>query len=1158
MELPPCVGEPEDIYFEFPLGYDPEPDTWYQLCVSGQVFDCPDCCEQIFENNEMCIQFFVTDIHDMACIGNEIIDPQDWWQVGDTICVKANIKNMGTFAENNVPVELKVGKQILDRALDAPFETDQMGDFNYYYFTGSSPEVYFRWTQGDATIDGIGDGRSVLPGEESVICAEEGYFLPYLPNGAGCGMADPNSYDLSDAVSADLNFYAKYSMPENQDCDGDGYLDTFWAALVHPTSGPDSAYWWYATEINTGDRAHQGWENNWQYMQYDLKAEAESHAYDGTIPEIEWLIAAFMCTEDGNTIPVDNPIGWSGLMIDNLQFDIVSCGSMEVVATQYTGSLAPGANESITLCWNDAEFSNWCFQKDVQLPGDIDPDNDICWDHDIKVRDSYGLTSWTSYDLTGGDDDCLWQICCTRACDGTCCAWAGVIEETSGHYIPDMDDNMVSPFIPISVVDYPLGVSLQITTWYDFAPGDYGEVYMRNSSSGQWIKLQDTVDFSYKITGNSSGVFKVMEFYITPAMFTDQIQIRFRMKSNSDDMVAEGWYICNVDIIEVTAIGPPPAALAEQWYAFDVYPGDDSLWFDPAIPALNYIAPNAANHFVAGACWVANEGWYGTIYGGTGFGGLWHINEVTGAMTQIASYGSTTFNGLAYDDSTDTMYGATSTALYTINRVTGATAIVGSFGSPTMIGIASDGMGTLYGTTVAFSGNADLYSINPVTGAATSLGSTGLGLLYAQDIAYHKMTNKLFVTAYLQSGPSGLYELGLTGGNTKLWDFPGGEEIAGFAIPYQSGNVPLAYGILIYNEDFDRENIAPWTCIALSAGDWWDTQTQCISGYPLAEALNNAMVTKLDFTDPTLYHAELYFTTEWDIEADTNIYIEISPDWDGIEPMQDATWISYWMESGASIQGLISSAALVDDDRFVLNEFLGETVYLRFRLTTPGDGTGDGGFWCIHDKSIIFKQGEEEPEPEDTEPPVTNAYFDCDTGKVTLVAVDYPEGKNCGVKATYYKITGDFEMYTGPVTMPEGTNTIRFYSEDLCDNTESEKSKTYTVDTTPPTVELIVPEDGALYLFGSKIMNRILSDTTLCIGKVPVEATASDGTGSGINKVLFSFDGATAWAENSPFTAEFKDMHFGDLVITATALDNVGLESAPDEMTVKVYSIGLF
>src|SRR4030042_3270910 len=157
-------------------------------------------------------------------------------------------------------------------------------------------------------------------------------------------MADPNTYDVSDVLSAHLKFYAKWSIPPNQDCDGDGYIDSFWGVLVHPTSGPDSDYWWFA-----GGTAYMNFQNDWQFMDYDIKDEAESHAYeeDGEtiIPEIEWLIGAFMCTEEGNTVPVGNPIPWSGLMIDNINFEIASCGPMTVVDTQYTGSLAPGQTQ---------------------------------------------------------------------------------------------------------------------------------------------------------------------------------------------------------------------------------------------------------------------------------------------------------------------------------------------------------------------------------------------------------------------------------------------------------------------------------------------------------------------------------------------------------------------------------------------------------------------------------------------------------------------------------------------------------------------------------------------------------------------------------------------------------------------------------------------
>jgi len=312
-------------------------------------------------------------------------------------------------------------------------------------------------------------------------------------------------------------------------------------------------------------------------------------------------------------------------------------------------------------------------------------------------------------------------------------------------------------------------------------------------------------------------------------------------------------------------------------------------------------------------------------------------------------------------------------------------------------------------------------------------------------------------------------------------------------------------------------------------------------------------------TNPDLSYAEFHFTTEWDIEDGVGLFIEISPDWDGTGAMEDATWVPFWEEYGPSTQSLISSTDLIGDDRFVINEYLGEKIYLRFRFTTPGNGwTKDpDGFWCIHDKQIIYK--EEKIVWVDTEPPVTNAFYDCIDYTVTLNAVDYPLIKNSGVKATYYTINGgEKKTYVGPIPLGEGTTKVCFWSEDNAGNVETQHCETYTVDNTPPTVEIIVPEEGALYLFGSKIMNRILSDTTLCIGKVPIEATASDGAGMGIDKVLFTFNGGTAWDGESPYTAVFKGMKFGDLVITATALDKAGLYSAPDEMTVKVYSLGLF
>ena len=193
----------------------------------------------------------------------------------------------------------------------------------------------------------------------------------------------------------------------------------------------------------------------------------------------------------------------------------------------------------------------------------------------------------------------------------------------------------------------------------------------------------------------------------------------------------------------------------------------------------------------------------------------------------------------------------------------------------------------------------------------------------------------------------------------------------------------------------------------------------------------------------------------------------------------------------------------------------------------------------------------------DTEPPVTNLYFDTVTGEVTLIAINYPLDSPCIIKATYYKIdSGNFQVYTAPFILPEGTHTVYLYSEDICGNIESVKSKTLTFDTTPPTVCITSPRKGWLYLFGSPIMERPFSDTTFCIGKIPVQATADDNGGTGVNKVLFSYNGETGWDDTAPYTDVFTGRVFGNLTISVNAIDNLGHESDPVEITVKCYSLG--
>jgi hypothetical protein len=409
------------------------------------------------------------------------------------------------------------------------------------------------------------------------------------------------------------------------------------------------------------------------------------------------------------------------------------------------------------------------------------------------------------------------------------------------------------------------------------------------------------------------------------------------------------------------------------------------------------------------------------------------------------------------------------------------------------------------------------------------------------------------------------------------------------AMTLYEGGLPFVpvYGDPVWCDDFERVDIAPWICEATIAGDYWEHQDGVtktylpdtvtapfddvdgwwvIHGYPGAgKGLNDILYGKLDLTDlngDEYTNVELFFAFAWNVEAGCEMFVEISPDYTGGD-MNAATWIPYWYYPTSGVTGpsdWVTSKELVNDDRFILNQYIGKEIYVRFRFTTPGEGAfspAAGHGWAVDGIGLMYKTFTFT----DTEPPATSISFNEATRQVTLIAVDYPLNKGTGVKATYYTVDGgSTTTYNSPFTLSEGSHTVQYWSEDNAGNVESKKSATYVVDTTPPTVTLTKPEAGKLYLFGSPIMNRILSDSTLCIGKVPVAASASDGTGTGVNMVMFEFSNGDTGFDNvgsDGYTYTFRGMHFGSLTITARAVDGKGLVSSPASMTITVYSLGL-
>jgi hypothetical protein len=1219
MELDPCSGEVVWQDVEFPIDFDPKPDTWYELWAHGQVFS-PIGCEVDTSNNWFKTQFKIVDVHDMACVGMELINPEDGiTSPGNPVTVNVTVKNLGSFTESGVPVDLLVGNMVVDEVMNTDFETDPSGLFNAYYFIGGTGDVPFRWTAGDAGISQIytndpAQARSKKPGNEALICAEEGGTLPYLIEDTACYLEIPGLIDLDkndngvqdygDPAAAYLKFDAKWSM----ECEEDTYYGGYYAGTlgslaelaVSFAEGPASGYVLFF-DFGIGSDP-DFYENDWQHLEFDLfDVIDDARNYWETnygwvyedIPEfnIGWVVFAdgigidFLPGDpDGGVSNPFNPVPWTGFMLDRVQLGIIEAedGSLEKVASGNTGSIAPGGEETLQLTWSDTELCHHALVADVNADDDINPNNDRCFES-VKILDEEKCFDGGTTDLTD-IGDCLWHVCTNRENGDDYFAWTGIVEEHWAHYVNNQDESIISPTINVTGFADE-GVAVNFTTYYELASGDFGEVYVQYA--GEWHKIG-------KFTGSSGGGFKAASLVIPESLCSDFFKLKFRFFSD-DEYVSEGWFFDDVYIVDLTDDGFT-GSLADTWYCHGAYPTEGPGEMGEAAPgSWTQLGPNTAADFISGACWAYDQ-WYCCQYS-AGSSPV-YITDIDGTMTLLGT-SSASLSGLAYDEITDTMYACSGTALYEMDPSDGSTTLIGSFtgiSGPLMIDMAIlDGV--CYGHDIV---TDSIYTIDLGSAACTLLGPTGLSCNYAQGMASDKDNGKLYLAAYTASGE--MYEVNIgNGATTYIGAFPGGNEMDGFAIPFAGGSgADVTYGDIIpalmwldpegdnamphgVVEDFERGVLDPWICAQEYGGNYWkysenpstlinedegydfDECDDCINGWYVIEgygdgpSINNAQWIELDLSDPNLIYAELDFVMDYSLSKET-IYIEFSPDWEPGTDMDDATWTAYFVHTpgdnyGNDLGGWTNIDDLVGDDRFVIDEYLGNVVYLRFRLTTEGNGKAVGDGWAIDGLTLVVKRLEGPVTPDDTVPPGTDIFFNEQTGQITLVATDFPLNKASGVAATYYILDGGAQTeYMGPFTIGEGTHTVEYWSEDNAGNVEGTNTATFTVDTTEPTVELTSPEAG-IYFLGNKLLN--FGSKAICIGKVPIAADADDGTGSGIARVLFDVDGDTGYDATAPYEYTFRGMAFGSLTIKATAIDNKGLMSDPAEMTVTCFSLGL-
>jgi hypothetical protein len=108
---------------------------------------------------------------------------------------------------------------------------------------------------------------------------------------------------------------------------------------------------------------------------------------------------------------------------------------------------------------------------------------------------------------------------------------------------------------------------------------------------------------------------------------------------------------------------------------------------------------------------------------------------------------------LAWDPVYNRLYGLGSGGLYEYDPETGEQEYIGSTGvSDAMICMFIDMDGVAWSYDVKFSGNAKLYNVDLETGACTEFCDMGQNLLYAQDGAYDRDTETLYLAAYSSGG----------------------------------------------------------------------------------------------------------------------------------------------------------------------------------------------------------------------------------------------------------------------------------------------------------------------------------------------------------------------------------------------------------------------
>jgi len=211
------------------------------------------------------------------------------------------------------------------------------------------------------------------------------------------------------------------------------------------------------------------------------------------------------------------------------------------------------------------------------------------------------------------------------------------------------------------------------------------------------------------------------------------------------------------------------------------------------------------------------------------------------------------------------------------------------------------------------------------------------------------------------------------------------------------------------------------------------------------------------------------------------------------DPENDPTTFDYFFAAGTS-----SATAHVSAAAALVIAAGAEAGQVKNLLTGTATDLGDAGTDTEYGAGLIDVAAAVDSLVGDSLSPTTRTSTDPDAKAsgwhhsqpmITLIATDNDGGS--GVSTTYYWWDDDGRsVYEDPVRAPVGQHVLHYYSSDTAGNIETERRKTYRVDTADPVFDVLNPGSDRTTTAATMAFNGRLTDTTSGVASLTVNGQA--------------------------------------------------------------------